>query len=224
MPTKKIKRPTPHKDWSLRRGVEKQRIFMKEYETNLALNKPRLVTVDEAAPDGTLLCAFTINYKPVTKKTHQQAVFRAGAPRVLPSPQYAYFEKCAEKACREAWELIEKPPMDFGMAMKIRIFTDTWQVGDHSGYMQAIGDVLQFWGVILNDKFIHWHHELDEHWFGGKDPENPRVEIEIRRFRHPYEQYRQDNIEKEDQKTARAEAKLEAKKSTCLPGAIPSFE
>ncbi len=186
---KKIQRPVPHKDWNLRRGTTKQKDFMKQYEAHIA-SVPRVVTEDELKPDGELLCKLTISHKPVTKKTHQQAVFKGGMPRVLPSPQYAYFEKCAERECRESWELIGKPPMDFGVAVSICVYTDTWQVGDHAGYLQAIGDVLQFWGVILNDKFIHWHHELDNHWFGGKCPENPRVEIVIRRFRHPYEEYR----------------------------------
>ena len=187
--TKKVQRPVPHKDWPLKRGTTKQKEYMKQYELQIA-SEPRVITDDEMSTDGTLLCQFTINHKPVTKKTHQQAVFKGGMPRVLPSPQYAYFEKCAEKACREAWELIGKPPMDFGVAISIRVYTDTWQIGDHAGYLQAIGDILQFWGVILNDKFIHWHHDLDNHWFGGKGPDNPRVEISIRRFRHPYEEYR----------------------------------
>jgi hypothetical protein len=186
---KKIQKPTPHKDWELKRGAPKQREFIKQYRESIA-DIPRVVTEDELSEDGTLLCEFTINHKPVTKKTHQQAVFKGGMPRILPSPQYAYFEKCAERTCREAWELQGKPPMDFGVAIQLTIFTDTWQVGDHAGYLQSIGDILEFWGVIMNDKFIHWNHDLTQHWFGGKCPENPRVEIAIKRFRHPYEEYR----------------------------------
>ncbi|MBS1722423.1 MAG: hypothetical protein JSS66_05390 [Armatimonadetes bacterium] len=202
MGVKKVKRPTPHKDWDLRRGAEKQRGYLKEHEEKYRATE-REVTAAELTPDGTVLCSFTINAKPVTKKTHSQAVFRKGPARVLPSPQYAYFEKCAERDCREAWELQGYPPMDFGVAVIIRVFTETWQVGDHAGYLQAVGDVLQFWGVLLDDKFIQWQQRPGEHWFGGKDPDNARFEIEVQRMRHPYEEYRAQNTAKTVKKGAK---------------------
>lgn len=182
-------KPTPHKDWPERRGVSKQKAWLANYEEDYK-SRPRAVTDDERLPDWSLLTRFTIDASPVTKKNHQQAVFRQGGSRVLPSPQYAYFEKCAERSCREAWELKGKPPIDFGVAIVVRIFTPTWQVGDHAGYLQAVGDVLQLWGVLSDDKFVHFTQERDEHWFGGKDPENPRMEVSIYRLRHPWEGYR----------------------------------
>lgn len=188
MATKKQK-PVPHKDWPLRRGVTKQKTWLSNLEDEYK-SRPRRITEDELLPDGSLLVQFTIDASPVTKKNHQQAVFRNGASRVLPSPQYAYFEKCAERSCREAWELRGKEPIDFGVAIVLRVFTPTWQVGDHAGYLQALGDVLQLWGVLLDDKYVHFTQDPNQHWFGGKEPDNPRMEVTVYRFRHPIEEYR----------------------------------
>lgn len=49
-------------------------------------------------------------------------------------------------------------------------------VGDMNGYQQAIGDMLQHAGILVDDKLIR-------DWDGSrllKDAERPRIEIEIR--------------------------------------------
>ena len=62
-------------------------------------------------------------------------------------------------------------------------------------------------GILANDSWIHWDWE-GEHWFGGVDKDNPRIEIVIKRFRHPKEDYRENqetaNREKEERKRAKA--------------------
>lgn len=58
------------------------------------------------------------------------------------------------------------------VAVRALIYRDR-NVGDATGFYQAIGDALQNSGVIMNDSLI-------EHWDGSrrlKDADNPRVEI-----------------------------------------------
>lgn len=162
------------------------------------------VTAEELLPDGTELLKFTIPGRPATKKTHQQVIYVKGSPRVIPSAQFAKYEKLCKDFCEKAWT---KPAMDFGIAIHMRIYLDTWSIGDHVGYMQAIGDILEKHKVIANDKFIHWSED-GVHWFGGVDKDNPRCEITIARFRHPYEIYRQDKEDAEIKKENRKKVKL----------------
>ena len=152
---------------------------------------PRPIQPEELTPDGTVLCSFEIPGRPATKKTHQSIIMIRGAPRIIPSAAYTKYEKHCAEHCFAIWRDKGYEPMNFGIAIKMRVFLDTWQVGDHVGYMQSIGDILEKHGVLANDMFIHWESTPDQHWFGGKDPENPRVELEISRMRHPYEEYRQ---------------------------------
>lgn len=148
-----------------------------------------IVTDEELVPDGELLCKFTIPGRPATKKTHQQVVWIKGSPRVLPSAQFTTYEKSCKISCEAAWKGDGMLPMDFGIAIKVYVYLNTWSVGDHVGYLQAIGDIIEKYGIIANDKWIHWLGD-NTHWFGGVDKDNPRTEIEIYRFRHPYEEYR----------------------------------
>jgi len=171
-----------------------------------AVKKPLVahtVTPEEESADGTLLLKFTIPGRPATKKTHQQVIYVKGSPRVIPSAQYKKYEKHCKTYCQEAWQ---KDPMDFGVSIHVRVFLDTWTIGDHVGYLQAIGDILEEHGVVANDKFIHWSDD-GEHWFGGVDKENPRLEVVIRRFRHPYEEYRDGKEAAEARKQERAALK-----------------
>jgi len=164
------------------------------------------VTSDELLPDGTELVKFVIPGRPATKKTHQQVIYVNGSPRVIPSAQYAKYEKLCKEFCEEAWKDKGKQPMDFGVSIHVRIYLDTWSIGDHVGYLQAIGDILEKHKVLANDKFIHWSED-DKHWFGGVDKDEPRCEISIKRFRHPYEEYRKEKEEVETRKIARKNAK-----------------
>jgi hypothetical protein len=88
----------------------------------------------------------------------------------------------------------------------MKVFLKNWIVGDCTGYQQSIADIMQKFGILANDSWIHWDWE-GEHWFGGVDKDNPRIEISIKRFRHPKEDYRESqeaaNREKEERKRAR---------------------
>jgi hypothetical protein len=78
--------------------------------------------------------------------------------------------------------------------------------------LQSIGDILQKWEVVDDDKYIHWT-DYDpetgerEHWFHGVDKENPRIEIVIYRYKHLYEDYCEDKEKKEAAKEERKKLK-----------------
>lgn len=157
---------------------------------------------EESLDDGEFILSFTIPGQPATKKTSQR-VFRK---RILPSKAYCEYEKYCEPFCKQAWADKGKAPMDYGVVINMRIFLKNWIVGDCTGYQQSIADILQKFEVLSNDSWIHWDWE-NSHWLGGIDKENPRVEITIKRFRHPKEAYRNEqelfNKQKEERKVAR---------------------
>ena len=150
------------------------------------------VEPEELLPDNSLLCEFTIYGKPVTKKNHGRIITIKGrGPIMLPSSQYAKYEITCKDTCENAWIKQGKGPMNYGIAVYIQLYLDTWSVGDHSGYIQALGDIFEKFKIVDNDKWIHWADQ-GKHWFCGVDKDNPRVEIKIYRFRHPYEDYRKE--------------------------------
>jgi hypothetical protein len=78
-------------------------------------------------------------------------------------------------------------------------------VGDECGYQQAHGDIIQKHGIIADDMWIHWM-DRDSHMI-NYDKENPRIEVEIFRYRHPKEQFRNEKLEKEAIKEAKKKNK-----------------
>jgi hypothetical protein len=168
------------------------------------------VTPEENLPDGTLLLQFTIPGRPATKKTSQRVVRRGGFTRILPSEQFERYEKQCKNYCEAVWLGIGKEPMDFGVSICLKIIVDNWIMGDVTGYQQSIGDIIEKYGVISNDMWIHWTDE-DSHTMLPPDKDNPRVEITIRRFRHPKENFRCEQEEAETRKIARKEARNSAK-------------
>lgn len=167
----------------------------------------RIISAEELLPEGTEILNFTIPGRPATKKTHQNVVMIKGYPRVLPSKQYVKYEKSCKQICENAWKNLGKIPMDFGIGINMRIILNNWAIGDHTGYCQAIGDILEKWGIIADDKWIHWVSD-NQHWL-IIDPLNPRIDIIIYRHKHPYEDYRKD---KEDKARA-AESRRQLKNS-----------
>jgi hypothetical protein len=143
----------------------------------------------ESSKDNTVLCQFVILGRPATKKTHQSAFVSKGRMIVLPSKQFKKYEKLCKEPCESVWKDLGNDPMDFGVSIVARIYLNNWSIGDHVGYLQALGDIFEKYGIISDDKFIHWADD-GQHWFGGVDKENPRVDVVIKRFRHPYEEYR----------------------------------
>lgn len=156
------------------------------------------------------LLRFTIPGNPVTKKTHQRIMRVGGYPRIFPSKQYEEYEKYCKSYCLDIWKNTGKDPIKYGVAIQIKVWLSRWILPDHVGILQSIGDILEKWGVVENDKYIHWT-DFDpstgerHHWFQGIDKDNPRIEILIFRYKHLYEDYTEerDNLEA---------AKLERKK------------
>jgi Holliday junction resolvase RusA-like endonuclease len=145
--------------------------------------------------DGELIYKFTIPSSPATKKNSNRIIRNKGFMKVIPSERFMKYQTF----CKSFLEPLRKDknlyPIDCGISVKIRVATDKWIVPDYTNVCQALGDILQHFGVIENDKWIHWtdgdskNNIPEEHWFLGVDKENPRMEIEIRRFRHPLENY-----------------------------------
>lgn len=119
---------------------------------------------------------------PRTKKTSNQAVrmgkpcptckLRTGPARVFPSKAFREWEKSVTDyvSLRPQLTLALATPV----SMRALVYRET-AVGDLVGYLQAICDVLQECGIVLNDRLI-----AD---FDGsrllKDANNPRVELVI---------------------------------------------
>ena len=168
------------------------------------------IAPEELMNEGTVLVSVTLPGRPATKKTHQNVVMIAGRPRVLPSKQYVAFEKSVKDACEDAWKNLHHEPMDFGVGVQMRVWLDTWVVGDHTGYMQAIGDIIQKWEIIADDAWISWISP-EEHWFGGVDKDNPRTELVITRVVHPKEAYRREKealfVKAQERKKTKEDAK-----------------
>jgi len=40
-------------------------------------------------------------------------------------------------------KIMELPAIDCGVAVKLKVFLDSWIVGDECGYQQAHGDIIQ---------------------------------------------------------------------------------
>lgn len=146
--------------------------------------------------DGELIVEFEIPGRPSTKKTSQQIVFVTNKktgdkiPRVLPSKLYAKYEKRAKEPCYEAWKYKGHEPLDFGIGIVLKIYLNSYIIGDETGYQQAVGDIIEKHGIIANDKYIHWMSD-DTHMI-HIDKFNPRAVIQIYRYRHPYEVYKKN--------------------------------
>mgnify|MGYP003353712560 CR=1 FL=1 len=141
------------------------------------------------APDGQLLYKFVIPSSPATKKNSNRIIRVKGFMKVIPSERFMKYQKFCEpfiKALRKDQNL---PAIDYGISIKIRVATEKWIVPDYTNVCQALGDILQHYEMITNDQWIHWtdgdvnNHVPSEHWFIGVDKNNPRLEVEIRRFK-----------------------------------------
>lgn len=124
---------------------------------------------------------------PMTKKTSPQiARRRDGSPFIVSAERHKKWAEIAAHQLRAQWQ--GRPPIEGPVHVRALIYRDR-AVGDLVAFEQAIGDVLEAPGrtasestrrrkasVIKNDVQI-------DSWDGSrrlKDPENPRVELEIR--------------------------------------------
>jgi len=164
---------------------------------------PRKITAEELLDDDEFIMSLIIPGQPATKKTSQR-IFRK---RILPSKAYCDYEKHCEVFCKTAWINKGKLPIDFGVKINMKVYLKNWIVGDCTGYQQSIADILQKHEVLSNDSWIHWDWE-NEHWLAGIDKSSPRVELTIKRFRHPKEKYREEQELALKQKDERKQVKL----------------
>lgn len=129
---------------------------------------------------------------PVTKKNSAQIIPGRKFGALLPSEAYQTWSAGALKVFRDA-EMVERyrasvkgklrtlhrwlpwPAIDYQVNCRALVYRHAL-IGDAVGYYQAIGDWLELAGAVANDKWI-------VSWDGSrllKDPDRPRVEIELR--------------------------------------------
>jgi hypothetical protein len=137
-------------------------------------------------PDGEKILEIVMHGRPATKKTSQRIVKRGRFIKLLPSIRYENYEKACQETFEGAWKNLGNKPIPVGVGIKLTITLDSWVLGDTVGYMQAIGDILEKYGVVANDQLIHWI-DLGTHMITMPDKESPKAKIEIYRFRHPVE-------------------------------------
>ena len=157
------------------------------------MNTDRIISDDELKADGELLLTFTIPSNPATKKNSNRLVKVHGFTKVLPSERFMKYQTF----CKPFIEEVQKKfnitnPIDFGISISVKVYCVNWRLPDITNIYQALGDILQHHNLITNDKWIHWSDNFQgtpQHWFGGVDKENPRIEIEIKRYRHKLEDF-----------------------------------
>lgn len=121
---------------------------------------------------------FTLLVKPVTKKNHtRNFITKTGKQIVLPSKQYAEFEKEVVKQIKRLGisEVIQEP-----INLKAMFYRDRNYKSDLVGYEQALCDALVK-AKILEDDHCGIVRSMD----GSKvltDKLNPRIEVEITKY------------------------------------------
>lgn len=122
-------------------------------------------------PQG-LPVTYLIKGAPRTKKTSNQAAVINGRARVFPSAKYRSYARSAVPQLR-AQHLIG--PTAEPVHVKATFYREANR-GDLIGYMQALADVLEEAGVLVNDRqIVSWDGTRMD-----KDSKEPRTEIEIR--------------------------------------------
>jgi Holliday junction resolvase RusA-like endonuclease len=111
--------------------------------------------------------------RPITKKNSR--IIRKGGGLLQSEAYRQYEESCL-------WQLKQYRGRTLTGAVWVKALywmPDRRSWPDMLGLMESTADILEKGGIIANDKFI-------ESWDGtrimGVDPENPRVEIEVRRI------------------------------------------
>lgn len=122
-------------------------------------------------PSPKIELRLTVLGPPRTKKNSSRVFPGAKFPIVLPSKQYCVWEKAAKKQVPAQFS---GPAIARPVNVRAIIFRER-RTGDLVNYMQAVADMLQSAGVLIDDKWVTG-------WDGSrlaKDAANPRVEIEI---------------------------------------------
>lgn len=166
------------------------------------MNEPKFDGNFKEAKDGTLILSFVIPSQPATKKNSSRIIKIKGFFKVIPSERFISYQKFCKEYIEPIWGELGYQPIEYGVSIKIRVATSKWIIPDYTNVCQALGDILQHYKVIADDKWIHWtdgeikNNVPNEHWLIGVDKDNPRLEIEIRRFRHPLEEYYSKSLKK----------------------------
>ena len=119
--------------------------------------------------------SFTICGAPRTKKNHSIISTKGNYPRLLPSPQFAAWNRIAQiemARLRSAWPSL----LSFAAPVNVcAAFYRDAERGDAVGYYQALADALEEAGIVENDRLI-------VSWDGSrllKDAKNPRIEVTL---------------------------------------------
>ena len=119
---------------------------------------------------------FTIQIEPRTKKNHQRIAVRNGRPFILPSPQYAQYERDCGYFIKHRGERINYP-----VNIKCLFYMRTRRKCDLTNLLEAIDDILTHYGVIADDNYcIVQSHDGSRVFV---DKENPRTEVIIEKVR-----------------------------------------
>ena len=133
---------------------------------------------------------FTIEGAPRTKKTHSKIVqipkagsrrcpacgHRPGFPKLLPSDAHEAWHREAMAECLYIKAELVRAGVTLPISAAVNVrafFYRQAMVGDACGFYQALGDLLQDVGIIVNDKQI-------ASWDGTrlrKDAGRPRIEV-----------------------------------------------
>lgn len=168
------------------------------YRIDLTNHDNKLQALEDL-DDGVDILKFTIPGRPATKKTNQRVIRRGKMTRILPSIQFENYEKSCKTIVEDFWKNIQYPPIDCGISINCKIYLNNWIMGDESNYYQSFGDLIQTHGILNDDIWIHWV-DNGQNVIMEPDKENPRVEFEIKRYRHPKEKFRDEKRIKEAKK------------------------
>jgi Holliday junction resolvase RusA-like endonuclease len=117
----------------------------------------------------------TIVGKPVTKKNSGRiGRTRSGRPFVLPSAPYVKWRDQSHLQARRQWFAMFGRTLAAPCSVAVTVYRAR-RTGDLDNFLSAAGDLLQYAGVIKNDRLIR-------SWDGSRlecDPTNPRVEMLI---------------------------------------------
>lgn len=119
-----------------------------------------------------MILKFVIPVNPITKKNHSRIVTVHGRPMLLPSKQYAQFEKdCAPFMPRL------KEPISTPVNVKALFFKETRRASDLTNHLEALNDILVKYGVLADDNrnVIYAVDGSRVLW----DKNNPHIDVEI---------------------------------------------
>lgn len=108
--------------------------------------------------------------EPRTKKNHQQIVYKSGKPFIIPSKQYAKYEK-------DALYFLKPLGIDYPVNIRCMFYMSTHRRVDLTNLLEAIDDAMVKAGTIKDDNYnIVAGHDGSRVLY---DKDYPRTEIFI---------------------------------------------